>query len=234
METGSGFGANSQDQLLHRLELVGALRGRSSSKSAVSTLVSTAPACSILLPGPTCLRVGEARADGVLGHVNLDVPPASRSSAVWLTQTCVSPRRPSAWSRPPRIPALRARGREERASPAARRRRKVRSAHLGRGSPSPFGYCSVINTGTPSASATADQGRRGPGRSARSRGSPCGSPSCTSTTTSAARSVVVLQAVRPNREHSAAGRPPGRPRPSSGPGRSACGPRRSCCASGSS
>ena len=122
----------------------------SSSNSAVSTLVSTAPACSIFARP---IRLESAKREATASSATwTSVPPASRSSTVWLTQTCVSIPQTSAWSRPPRS--------KPSASAAEKTVFSSGSDPAGRGSatsgavaPSPFGYCSVMTTGTSIASA---------------------------------------------------------------------------------
>ena len=70
----------------------------------------------------------------------------------------------------------------------ARRRRRAARATSATVSPSPRGYCSVTTIGTPSASAPRTRIAVRRGDVLEARRSPCGSASCTSTTTSAARS----------------------------------------------
>src|SRR5262249_8127076 len=147
--TGSGLGAYSRISFWTRLNSSVPARP-SNSKSAVSTLVTWAPA-RVIFSSPTRLfrSVREATASSA---TCTSTPESSRSCVVWLTQTWVSIPQTSAWSRPPR------------SKPSASLAEKTTfssgsvpagswPATSGTVSPSPSGYCSVTTTGTPRASA---------------------------------------------------------------------------------
>src|SRR4029077_10502072 len=122
----------------------------SSSKSAVSTLVTTAPARSILCRP---IRLFSSVRDPTASSATWTSAPSSRRSrTVWLTQTWVSMPQTSAWSRPSR----------SKPSASAAEKTTFSSGRVPSGRcfatsgavlPRPLGYCSETMIGIPIASA---------------------------------------------------------------------------------